>query len=318
MRVSFLVAATFVTIAGALAGCDSCSKTETTTTAPSASALASAAPSTSVTAAPSASDVAPSGKMAHCPNAVDGAATTITDVEGAVSLAIVGATPAAIAQIKARSQALLDASKNQDGGVHHNGTGEGGGQFGRCPVVMRNTTLAVTDTPSGATIVVKPETAKELDWLRRETRERYADLAAPNSAGAGGGKMSHCPSAADGAITKVADAPSGVTLTITGNPDAVTTDIRARVKHLLDAAKDPAPTGTHDGSGNGGGGLGRCPIVLTDTKVAAKDVAGGSQVTVTATKPNGVDGLRRETRDRIASFAPPAAGSAAPSASTKP
>ena len=259
--------------------------------------------------------------MAHCPNAVDGATTTITDVDGAVSLAIVGTSPNAIAQIKARSQALLDASKNQDAGVRHNGTGEGGGQFGRCPVVMRNTTLALTDTPSGTTIVVKPESAKELDWLRRETRERYAELAAPNSAGAGAGKMSHCPSAAPGASTVVADVASGVTLTVTGKSDAVTTDIRDRVKHLLDAAKDPAPSGSHDGNGNGGGGLGRCPVVLTDTTVTAKDVPGGSQVTVKSDKPNGVDGLRRETRDRVANFSPgPAqsAGSPSPSASAKP
>lgn len=318
MRVSFLVAATFVTLAGAVAGCDSCNKNESASPAPSASTSMSAAPSASAAPSSSSADLAPSGKMAHCPNAVEGAATTITDVEGAVSLAIVGATPDAIAQIKARSQALLDASKNQDGGVHHNGTGEGGGQFGRCPVVMRNTSLAVTDTSSGATIVVKPETPKELDWLRRETRERYADLKAPNAAGAGGGKMSHCPSAANGANTTVADVPAGVTVTITGKSDAVTTDIRARVKHLLDAAKDSAPSGSHDGNGNGGGGIGRCPIVLTDTKVVAKDVAGGSQVTVTSTKPNGVDGLRRETRDRIASFSPPGAASASSSALPKP
>ena len=259
--------------------------------------------------------------MAHCPNAVDGATTTITDVEGAVSLAIVGSKPDAIAQIQARSQALLDASKNQDGGVHHNGTGEGGGQFGRCPVVMRNTTLAVTNTSSGATIVVKPETPKELDWLRRETRERNAELTAPNAVGAGAGKMSHCPSAAPGANTVVADVTSGVTVTITGKSDAVTTDIRDRVKHLLDAAKDTAPTGSHDGSGNGGGGLGRCPVVLSDTTVTAKDVPGGSQVTVKSAKPNGVDGLRKETRDRVANFSPGpagAAGSASPSASPRP
>lgn len=318
MRVSFFVAATFVTIAGALTGCDSCSKTDATPPAPSASASAMS----SASAAPSASaDLASSGKMAHCPNTVEGATTTITDVEGAVSLAVVGANPTAIAQIQARSQALLDASKNQDGGVHHNGTGEGGGQFGRCPVVMRNTTLTVTNSASGATIVVKPATPKELDWLRRETRERYAELSAPNAAGAGAGKMSHCPSAAPGANTLVADVASGVTLTITGKSDAVTSDIRDRVKHLLDAAKAPAPTGSHDGSGNGGGGLGRCPVVLTDTAVTAKDVPGGSAVTVKSTKPNGVDGLRKETRDRVATFSPgPAQGaaSASPSASGKP
>jgi hypothetical protein len=206
-------------------------------------------------------------------------------------------------QIRARSQALLDASKNQDAGIRHNGTGEGGGKFGRCPVVMRNTTLDVATIDNGSKIVVKPQTAAELDWLRRETRDRNAELQAPNAAGAGGGKMLHCPSASDGASTVIADIAGGVTVTVTGKSDAQTSDIRDRVKHLIQAAADPSPTGAHDGNGNGGGGLGRCPVVVTDTTVTAKDVTGGSQISVKATKPNGVDGLRKETRERLANFA---------------
>ncbi len=241
--------------------------------------------------------------MAHCPNAVDGAVTNISDVPGGVAIAITGTSADITTQIRARSQALLEASKNQDGGVHHNGTGEGGGKFGRCPVVMRNTTLDLSTIDNGSKLVVKPQTTAELDWLRRETRDRNAELQAPNSAGAGGGKMLHCPSAADGANTVIADIAGGVTVTVTGKSDAQTNDIRDRAKHLVQAAADPTPTGAHDGNGNGGGGLGRCPVVVNDTTVIAKDVTGGSQITVKATKPNGVDGLRKETRDRLANFA---------------
>lgn len=241
--------------------------------------------------------------MAHCPNAVEGAVTNISDVPGGVAVVISGNSPDGTAQIRARSQALLDASKAQDAGVRHNGTGEGGGKFGRCPIVMRNTTLDVSTVDNGSRIVIKPQTPAELDWLRRETRDRNAELQAPNAAGAGGGKMLHCPSAADGSTTLVADTSGGVNVTITGKTDAATSDIRDRVKHLLQAAADPAPNGAHDGNGNGGGGLGRCPVVITDTVITAKDVTGGSVVTVKATKPNGIDGLRKETRDRLANFA---------------
>jgi len=286
------------------------------TPTPSASASGSDSPQASASAAPSpsASAVAASGKMAHCPNAVDGAVTNISDVPGGVAIAITGTSVDITTQIRARSQALLDASKNQDAGVRHNGTGEGGGKFGRCPVVMRNTTLDISTIDNGSKIVVKPQTVAELDWLRRETRDRNAELQAPNAAGAGGGKMLHCPSAADGANTLIADIAGGVNVTVTGKSDAQTSDIRDRVKHLIQAAADPAPTGTHDGNGNGGGGLGRCPVVVVDTLVTAKDVTGGSQISVKATKPNGVDGLRKETRDRLANFA----AAPLPSASSHP
>lgn len=311
MRAWLLLAVTIVTL-------PACKKDQPTAPAPSASVSAAAAPSSSDVPAASASAVAPSGKMAHCPSAIDGSTTTITDVEGGVAVAITGTSPDMTSQIRARSQALLDASKNQDATVHHNGTGEGGGQFGRCPIVMRNTTLELTSIDNGSKIVVKPETPKELDWLRRETRDRYAELKAPNSAGAGTGRMLHCPSAADGASTLVADVPGGVTLTVTGKSDAQAADIRARVKHLLDVAKDPAPSGAHDGNGNGNGGIGRCPVVLVDTTLTAKDVTNGSAITVKSTKPQGVDGLRRETRDRLTNFSAPPSASGAPSATQKP
>jgi hypothetical protein len=301
---SFISGSGVVVVAALLAlGCKK--DTPAPTPTPSASASGADSPQASASAAPSpsASAVAPNGKMAHCPSAVEGAVTNISDVPGGVAIVVAGNSPDATAQIRARAQALLDASKNQTPGVHHNGNGEGGGQFGRCPIVMRNTTLDVSTVDNGSKIVVKPQTAAELDWLRRETRDRYAELQAPNAAGAGGGKMLHCPSAADGANTLVADTAGGVNVTVTGKTDAQTSDIRDRVKHLLQAAADPSPTGSHDGNGNGGGNIGRCPIVVTDTLVTAKDVSGGSVLTVKATKPNGVDGLRKETRDRLANFA---------------
>jgi hypothetical protein len=285
----------------ALAGCPD--KKATTEPTPSATAAATAsAPAAPASAAPTPA----SGKMAHCPNAVDGASTIISDVEGGVQIAITGKDAAATKEIQGRAKDILTASKNQGPKVHHTGTGEGGGVFGRCPIVMRDTTIDVADIDNGTKVTVKPENAKELDWLRREARDRQAALSAPNAAGAGRGKMSHCPSAVDGAKTQIADAKDGVTVTVTAASADATKEIRDRGKHVAQVAKDNPKPEKHDGEGHGGGGLGRCPIVLSNTTVDQKDVEGGAQFTVKAKKAGDLDALRKEAKDRAEIFALPA------------
>ena len=71
------------------------------------------------------------------------------------------------------------------------------------------------------------------------------------------------------------------------------------------------------GDGKGGGGLGRCPIVIENTRVIGKDIAGGAEITVTPATPAGLDALRKETRERAQNFTPGAVkgGASAPSAS---
>jgi hypothetical protein len=243
--------------------------------------------------------------MAHCPSAVDGASTIISDVEGGVQIAITGKDAASAKEIRDRAKEILTASKSQAGTVHHSGNGEGGGVYGRCPVVMRDTNIEVADIDNGTKVTVKPVNGKELDWLRRESRERQAALGMPNAAGAGRGKMSHCPSAVDGAQTKIADAKDGVTITVTAASADATKEIRDRGKHVAQIAKDGAKATTHDGEGHGGGGLGRCPIVLSNTTVDAKDVEGGSQFTVKAKQAGDLDKLRKESKDRAENFTLP-------------
>ena len=48
--------------------------------------------------------------------------------------------PAAVADIRARIQALVEAQKNAGTNVKHTGNGEGGGLLGRCPIVLKDTT----------------------------------------------------------------------------------------------------------------------------------------------------------------------------------
>src|SRR5579863_7931036 len=79
----------------------------------------------------------------------------------------------------------------------------------------------------------------------------------PASPTVGGGHMEHCPTAVPGAKTTIEDNKDSVVITVTG--DAA--EIRKRAKHVVESAKADPQTVVHDGSGHGGGGLGRCEVV---------------------------------------------------------
>jgi TusA-related sulfurtransferase len=282
----------------ALAGCNSCK-----TPAPSA---ADAAPAASASATASASNapagsVAPAGNQAHCPNAVAGAKTDVRNVDNGIELTITGPDDGAAADIRARVQALVDASKGQSQ-QKHTGSGGGAGIFGRCPIVMKNTAIAAADVPGGSKVTVTTKAPDELDWLRRETNERLKALGAPGSQGAGERKMANCPSSVDGAKTVIANTKDGVTVTVTATTDQSTGEIRERAKHVADVSIHDAGVAGHNGEGEGGGTLGRCPVVLTNTLVTAKDVPGGSEITVKARAATDVANIQSEAKDRAAKF----------------
>ncbi len=300
----------------AFVGCDSCNKTSgpEAPAAPSASASAPAA-SASAAPAPSAS-VGASGKMAHCPDAVPSAKTAIADVPGGVQLTVTGTDPPTVADIQARIQALLDAQKTQSGNVRHSGNGEGGGLLGRCPVVLKDTTVTAAAQPSGSKITVLAKDPAEVDWLRRETRDREEDLETAGSP-AGAGKMAHCPSAILGAVTALKNTPDGVSVMVTASPpkDDVVASIRERTKKLAEIAADGGVgESPHTGEGGGHGSIGRCPVVITATTLKIKDIPGGSQVDVKAKTPADVPKLQTEAKERAAKFQLPAAPSASGSA----
>jgi TusA-related sulfurtransferase len=300
-----------------LAGCDTCNEKSTSTPTPPAS-VASTPPATSASAAPSATPsasapLAPSGKMAHCPNAVAGAKTAIKDVPGGVELTITSSDPPAVSDVRARIAALIDAQKNQGNNIKHTGNGEGGGLLGRCPIVLKETTIAADAVEGGSKVTVTIKDPQEVDWLRRETRDREEDLEAAGSP-AGAGKMAHCPSAILGVTTTVKDTKDGVSVTVTATDDPTVKSIRERVTHLLEIAKNPDGGPSHTGEGGGHGSIGRCPIVLKDTTLASKDVPGGSQVDVKAKSAGDVKSLQDEATERARKFQlgpPGASGSGA-------
>ncbi len=241
--------------------------------------------------------------MAHCPTAAPGATVTIKDVDGGVELSIAGKDETSTKDIRDRMAKLVASDKNEAAaGVKHTGKGEGGGIYGRCSIVMKNTKLETAEIPNGVKAIVKASDKSEIDWLRRETRDRDKEARAPGAEAAGSHRMAHCPSAVPGAKTAVKDTSDGVIVTVTGKGDAVK-DIRDRSKHTAEIAKLPDPPKVeHNSEGKGGGGLGRCPVIVEGfTTVDVKDVEGGSELTVKAKKD--VPALQKEAKARAANFA---------------
>ena len=255
------------------------------------------------TAAPTPAPVEPprESRMANCPSAVPGAIVAMKDVEGGVEVSITGKDDASAKEIKTRMAKLVEADKNQNASGKHDHAGSGGGR-GHCTIViMRKTKIETADLPNGIKATVKATEKSEVEWLRKETRERDKEAKMGGIENAGTKHMAHCPSAVPGAKTAVKDAKEGVVVTVTGSGEAVK-DIRDRAKHTAAVAKmaDP-PKVEHNSEGKGGGGLGKCPVIVEgDTTVEVKDVENGSEITVKAKKD--VATLQKEAKLRAASF----------------
>jgi hypothetical protein len=298
----------------ATAGCDDKKKTEPAP-APSASSAVTMATDAATATATDASTAAAEagtaatgdggtadGHMANCPTAAPGATVSLKDVEGGIEVSITGKDEASTSDIKARMAKLVAADKNEaDAGVKHDHAGSGHGTYGRCTIVMRNTKLTTADIPNGVKAMVIASSKAEVDWVRRETRDRDQEAKAPGFEGSGTHKMAHCPSAVEGAKTVVKDSKEGVVVTVTGTGDKVK-EIRDRAKHTAEVAKLAEPPKVeHNSEGKGGGGLGRCPVVVEgDTTVEVKDIENGSEITVKAKK--NVAGLQKEAKERAAKF----------------
>ncbi len=296
-----------------LAGCDDKKKTpvEPVPSASMTTAMADAGPMAVDSGAMAMADAgadaaaATAAHMANCPSAVPGATVALKDVEGGIEIAITGKDDAAKKEIKARMAKLVESDKNVSdaGAVKHDHGGSGGGVYGRCTIVLRNTKLETADLPDGVKATVKAKDKTEIDWLRRETRERDKEAKMPAAEGAGLHRMAHCPSAVPGAKTAVKDTKEGVIVTVTGTGDGVK-DIRDRAKHTADIAKLPDPPKVeHNSEGKGGGNIGRCPVIVEgDTTVDVKDIENGSEITVKSKKAPDVGALQKEAKLRAGNF----------------
>lgn len=122
------------------------------------------------------------GHMQHCPTAVSGAKTQITDNKDSVEITVTSSDAAKTEEIRKRAKHVVDSAKSEPTSVVHNGEGHGGGGVGLCEVVLKDTTVTAEDVDGGSKLTVKPVKAVDVDWLKKETHARHA------ANGAGGGK----------------------------------------------------------------------------------------------------------------------------------
>lgn len=130
-------------------------------------------------------------KMANCPNAVEGATTEIADAEGAVAMTVTAEGEEAVAEVRKRAAALKEVDDATSPQVEHTGKGTGGGGLGKCPVVMKDTSLAVEEVEGGVTITLTPADAANLEALKTEVTNRHAGMGEALKKAAGGGEGGH-------------------------------------------------------------------------------------------------------------------------------
>ena len=118
------------------------------------------------------------GHMKHCPTAVPGAKTQITDGKDAIEIVVTGSDAAKTAEIRTRAQHVVESAKADPTSVAHDGSGHGGGGLGMCEIVLKDTTVTATDVDGGSKIVVKPIKPVDLEWLKKETHTRHLANAA--------------------------------------------------------------------------------------------------------------------------------------------
>jgi hypothetical protein len=126
------------------------------------------------------------------------------------------------------------------------------------------------------------------------------DPAAGNGAKGGGvdmpNKQANCPTTVEGATTKVAWTDTDIQITITGD-EKVLKEVAERAKHLEEVSG--ASGGKIEHSGNGtGGGAGKCPVVMKDTKVHAALAGDRVVIQIAPTVETGFEALKAEVSRR--------------------
>jgi TusA-related sulfurtransferase len=123
--------------------------------------------------------------------------------------------------------------------------------------------------------------------------------AAAQTGAPGPNHMIHCPNAVEGAKTTIKNTKDGVELQVTAKDENAVQEIRKRAAHLAEVSEKP-DTGKDTGGGDFGGGKGHCPVVMKDTVVTAKDVKGGSKISVKAEKGKAdAKTLQKEAKERL-------------------
>jgi hypothetical protein len=111
-------------------------------------------------------------------------------------------------------------------------------------------------------------------------------------------KMANCPSAVDGATTTVEDGEGVVVVSITSDDEAKVADIRKRATTIAGLNDADSTEIKHSGQRTGGGGLGRCPVVLDNVEVTAEEIEKGVKVTLKPKDAAKLADLSKAAKDR--------------------
>jgi len=110
-------------------------------------------------------------RMRHCPLALDGAVSTLEDIDGGVRFTIrAPETQGDEARRRARHIVEFAAKRTREG--HGGFDGKGGGRMKNCPVVTDGVTIEATDVPGGAQLDVLAADRAHVEQLRTDTRGR--------------------------------------------------------------------------------------------------------------------------------------------------
>jgi hypothetical protein len=126
-------------------------------------------------------------KMANCPSAAAGATTAVKADKAAVTVSVTAKEKEVIAEIQKRAKKLSTLDTSADADIKHTGEGTGGGQLGKCPVVMTDVTLKVKDLKNGSAITMTPKDKAKLADLEKLAKERAGSMPAMDAAGSAGG-----------------------------------------------------------------------------------------------------------------------------------
>jgi hypothetical protein len=155
---------------------------------------------------PSKPDMA--NKMANCPSAAAGATTAVKADKAAVTVTVTAKEKEVIAEIQKRAKKLSTLDTSADADIKHTGEGTGGGQLGKCPVVMTDVTLKVKDLKNGSAITMTPKDKAKVADLEKMAKERAESMPAMDAAG-GGDAAKAGDAAGGGDAAKAGDAKKG-------------------------------------------------------------------------------------------------------------
>jgi hypothetical protein len=111
-------------------------------------------------------------RMRHCPLALDGATSTVEDIDGGVRFTI-KPTADSLDEARRRAHHIVEFAAKKTRAGHGEFDGKGGGHMKNCPIVTDDVTITDTHIEGGAQLDVVT-TPDHVDALRADTRERIA------------------------------------------------------------------------------------------------------------------------------------------------